>query len=394
LTETPDEVSVNPAILKWARESIGMKIEKIADKLEKEEEEIKGWESGERKPSLYQLKQLATYYKRPLAVFFLPEPPEEPSYPTDFRSLPGGEELPLSDDTRLAIRKAWRIQNLTEELKGKFEEEITEYMGKIDLSTDPEEVSEKLRDWIDVTIEEQMGWEDEREALENWIEALESIGVLVTQTSIPIEEARAFSVKNNKIPIITVNTKDSVKGRIFSLFHEMGHILLKEEGLCMPFRSLGWEDDSVKKSHTKEVEIFCNHVSGSFLAPKEPLLDLKTVKRNESKEWSENRLGRISNKFKVSKEVILRRLLMFDKTNREFYQNKREEWKKKAKEKREKKSGGFRNVPRECVRENSKYFVSTVLDSYKKNDITYSDVADYLDVKLKHISDIEELVEG
>jgi len=394
LIKKAKEVSVDPSILKWARKSIGMNIKEVADKLDIEEEVVKSWESGHQSPTLYQLKKLASYYKRPLAVFFLPEPPEEPSYPTDFRTLPDGEELPLSQDTRLAIRKAWRIQNLTEELKGKFEEEITNYMGNVELSSDPEQVSKKLREWIDVTIEEQLEWKDTSGALDNWINALENIGLIVTQNSMPIEEVRAFSVKSNKIPIITLNTKDSMKGRIFSLFHELGHILLDIEGLCMPFTSLEWENHDKEGSQIEEIEIFCNHLSGAFLAPKDALLELKTVKRNESKEWSEHRLGRISNQFKVSKEVILRRLLIFGKTDKEFYQKKREEWRKKAKEKRMKGGSGYREVPRECIRENSKYFISTVLDSYKNNEITYSDVADYLDVKLKHIPEVEELVEG
>lgn len=396
MTKKAKEISVNPSILTWARESIGMDKETVGEKLDEDVGFIERLENGDEKPRLSQLKSLAKYYKRPLAVFFLPEPPKEPSYPADFRTLPEREELPLSKKTRLAIRKAWRIQNLTEELKGKFQEDITSYMGKVDVSSDPEEVSKKLRDWIGISIEEQMKWDDKREALEKWINALENIGVLVTQHSMPIDEARAFSVKNKKIPIITVNTKDTVKGRIFSLFHEMGHVLLDIEGLCMPFKSLQWGNNDNRRTQTEdieEIEIFCNHLAGAFLAPKDSLLDLKTVKRNKSNEWSEQRLGIISNKFKVSKEVILRRLLIFNRTDKDFYQKKRREWKRKAKERREKK-GGFRRVPRECVKENSKYFVSTVLDSYKNNEITYSDVSDYLDVKLKHIPKIEELVEG
>jgi len=394
LIKKAKEVSVDPSILKWARKSIGMDIKEVSDKLEVEEDLVKSWELGDKHPTLYQLKKLSDYYKRPLAVFFLPEPPEDPSYPTDFRTLPDKKELPLSKDTRLAIRKAWRIQNLTEELKGKFEEEITNYMGNIKLSNNPEEISKKLREWLNVTVEEQLEWDDAREALDNWISVLEDIGLIVTQNSMPIEEVRAFSVKSNKIPVITVNTKDSVKGRIFSIFHELGHILLDTEGICIPSNSLEWENYVDNESHIEEIEIFCNQLTGSFLVPKDYLLELKTVKRNDSLEWSEHRLGRISNKFKVSKEVILRRLLTFGKTDNAFYQKKREEWIKKAKKKRKKGGSGYRKIPRECIRENSKYFVSTVLDSYKNNEITYSDVSDYLDVKLKHIPKVEELVEG
>ena len=37
---------------------------------------------------------------------------------------------------------------------------------------------------------------------------------------------------HEKIPIILLNGKDSVNGRIFSLFHELTHLLLGESAIC------------------------------------------------------------------------------------------------------------------------------------------------------------------
>ena len=50
---------------------------------------MKGWKAGggEAHPSIPQLKKLAGVYKRPLSVFFLPEPPSDFMALRDFRRL-------------------------------------------------------------------------------------------------------------------------------------------------------------------------------------------------------------------------------------------------------------------------------------------------------------------
>jgi hypothetical protein len=60
---------------------------------------------------LTQARILAAYFKRPLAAFLLAEPPPEPPLPRDFRTLPHGKDR-FERDTRLAIRKARRLQSV------------------------------------------------------------------------------------------------------------------------------------------------------------------------------------------------------------------------------------------------------------------------------------------
>ena len=69
---------INPEILKWARERSGYSVEAAARTLNKKESFISECESGERSPTYVQLEKLADKYKRPVALFFLPNPPDEP----------------------------------------------------------------------------------------------------------------------------------------------------------------------------------------------------------------------------------------------------------------------------------------------------------------------------
>ena len=69
---------VQPEVMRWARQSIGLSVSDVALRLKRPAEEIEAWEAGDAFPSYPQLEKLAyQIYKRPLAVFFLPIPPEE-----------------------------------------------------------------------------------------------------------------------------------------------------------------------------------------------------------------------------------------------------------------------------------------------------------------------------
>jgi hypothetical protein len=217
------------------------------------------------------------------------------------------------------------------------------------------------------------------------------------------------------------------------------------------------------------VEKFCNHFSGALLVPKEALLNHEIIKSMKSSpEWSDNTLGKIARDFKVSREVILRRLVILGLASQAFYQKKRAEWEVEAKVAKEEekqtylfrlerkfrqnlidefvsdelieafenknlslssdalitqiddmhwileddnntykiegtgtlldiyklKKGGGPPPPRKCIQENGVPFVSLVLESYAKEKITYSDVADYLGIRLKHLPKVERLVRG
>jgi transcriptional regulator with XRE-family HTH domain len=83
---------VQPQLLRWARESANMTAADVAARFNKAAEDIEARESGNGGPSYAQLERLAyEIYKRPLAIFFLPTPPDEPKPQTEFRSRPDAD---------------------------------------------------------------------------------------------------------------------------------------------------------------------------------------------------------------------------------------------------------------------------------------------------------------
>lgn len=383
------DVVIEPKVLLWARESIGLGIQEIAKKLQVSENTVEKWESGQKKPKLTQVERLAKIYKRPLAVFFLSKPPQEPPPPKDFRSLPVEKKAVFSPKTRLAIRRARRLQTLAVELAKSLNRQITPLMCKVAPSDNPEFVANSIREQLGVGLQMQFSWEDENKALNGWKRAIEKSGILVFQISMPIEETRGFSLNQGKLPVIVLNLSDSPNGRIFSLFHEYAHLLLNDSGIC------DMEDVDNLSDEGKLTERFCNHFAGAILVPKDALLTHEIIKsKNYQLELSDETLKELAKSFKVSQEVILRRLVIFRLSTGDFYKRKRKEWETKAKEGQRKKRWGRQNPPKKCVQENGIPFVSLVLETHREEKITYRDVADYLTIPLKHLPKVEQLAQG
>lgn len=380
------EVAVEPKVLRWARESIGRSIDEVAKKLKVSENTIINWESGLKKPTLIQLEKLASsIYKRPFASFFLPTPPVELPLPTDFRTLPTDKKLPFSSKTRLAIRRARRLQSLATDLTESFNLKIYK-VGTINLPDNPEVISTKVREELETNVQTQFDWKNEYMAFNEWKKTIETRRILVFQLSMPLEETRGFSLTDNKSPTIVLNLRDSINGRIFSLFHEYAHILLNESGIC------DMEEQDGLPEKEKTIERFCNHFAGAILVPRDVLLEHSLIKNKHITKWSDEILKGLARSFKVSQEVILRRLTILGLASKEFYKRKHEQWLQESKELEWKKQVYKISQPEKCVRENGIPLISLVIEAHKEGKITYSDIADYLGIRIKHLPKIEQLI--
>jgi Zn-dependent peptidase ImmA (M78 family) len=205
----------------------------------------------------------------------------------------------------------------------------------------------------------------------------------------PIEETRGFSLTEGDIPVIVLNEKDSIRARIFSLFHEYGHLLLDKGGLC------DMKEQNIPSDKAMSIEKFCNHFAGAILVPKDVLQNHRLLEsKTLSTVWSDEDLKKLSKDFKISQEVILRRLVMLKLASLNFYQKKRKEWEAITKEEEKQIIRRRQKPPKKCIQENGVPMVSLVLESFRKDKITYSDVADYLAIQLKHLPKVEQLIES
>lgn len=377
------EVPVKPDVMRWARETMGRTPEDVAKRLKIGRRTVEAWESEppQKNPTLKQLKELAVYLKRPLAVFFLPAAPQESPLPTDFRSLSADFQKPFTHNTLLPLRRARRLQELTQELTSGTERRSAACFSSATTASDVSRLAAEIRTSLGIALEQQNKWPDETTALTVWKHAMEQSGVLVLELPFPLPEGRAFSLTDAEPFTIVLNGNDAVAGRIFSLFHECGHLLLRHGGIC----DLSEEG--------KTIEQFCNRFAGELLVPAQALTANPLVKAHgRNPTWDEDDLRKLSRHFRVSREVVLRRLLSLGRTTERFYRQKREEWESDLKKQSKRRRGG-RSVPsRQCVRQNGIPFTALVLESAWNEKITYRDVSDYLSIGLKHLPEVESLV--
>ncbi len=379
---------VEPALLRWGRETAGLAVEDAARRVQVPPERLESWEAeaGDIKPTIGQLRRLADLYRRPLSVFFLPEPPAETVLEVhDFRQLPGQEAGELSSVLILQLRRARERRQLALDLLKELEQPPPSFDVSSTLEDDPEDLGGRLRDILGIDLATQERWRQPYDALNGWRVVIEMAGVFVFQASrIDLAEMRGLSLAEDPLPVVVVNSKDAPNGRVFTMLHELCHVVLRRSGICET------DESRLRPSEERRVEVFCNHVAGAALVPMHDLLADEVVSgAPRATTWSEQQLEDIARRFSVSKLVVLRRLLIAGRTTSAFYRWKQDEWRQAQ---AERSKAVIVTPDRRAVAEGGKTFVRLVLQSYYQDHITLSDVAKYLGVRLKHLPKIERAV--
>jgi Zn-dependent peptidase ImmA (M78 family) len=379
------EAIVKPELLLWARENAGFPLDLAAKRANIKAEKLASWESGILKPTINQLRKLSDIYKIPLAAFYLSKPPKKVRLPQDFRRMPDEIRAKLSPNLILEIRKAENRRLIALDIFDILDEPYPVLGLSASPSSDSESLALAIRNLLKITLDEQWEWKSYPQAFNKWKIALENLGVLIFQAAgVDTREMRGFSISDTPLPVIVANVKDSYSGRIFTVMHELVHILLKRGGIC------NLEESEQSTSEIRKIEVFSNRVAGEILVPSHVLLKERIIAdKVDGKHWSDDEIVTLARRYKVSREVILRRLLALGKTNYEFYQKKREEL-----------SGTFvKSIHPEKVivppyikalSSMGHLYIRLVLSSYNQNRITSSDVSDFLGVKIKHIPKIEK----
>jgi Zn-dependent peptidase ImmA (M78 family) len=375
---------VKAELLTWARKDAGFSAQIAADKLKISIEKLEKWESGELRPTVAQLRKIAVLYKRPLSVFYLPRPPKSFQPLRDFRRFPDQKAIPLSPGLIYEIRLARERRETALELFDALKEAPPSVPFSIDMNRNPEIVAYNIRESMNIQLSEQQGWPGYYAAFGAWRRSLEGAGILVFQApNISTQEMRGFSIPQSVLPVIVVNSGDWIGGRIFSLIHEFVHILKNEGGLC------DLSDSGNRSLSEQQTEVFCNHVAGAFLVPAEALLNENIVRRNsQSLVWDDRDIWSLARKFKVSREVILRRLLILNRTTNDFYQAKRKEYLAEIRPTKKQKELKI-PIHIKVLARTGRSYARLILTSFNQDKITSSEVSSYLGLKLNYVPKLE-----
>lgn len=375
---------LNPLMLRWARERSGLAVDEVAERMSKPSEVVEQWESGGSLPTYRQLERLAeVVFKRPVALFFFPEPPTERDPEQEFRTLPSDEFEELAADTRYAIRKATAFQDSLRSLTGG--QNPAERFLLSDVVPDEEEspiaLAARVRDYLGVTIPEQQRWTRSDEAFKEWRQAVEDVGVFVFKRSFDQSEVSGFCLHDPSFPVIYINNSTAHSRQTFTLFHELGHLLFHLSGVTK-------EDDSYVgrlDARYQRIEVTCNQFASELLLPSAefPWAEF------EDPEDLLATVSDVADRFGVSREFVLRRLMDAGRVSRAAYLELAQQWADEFLEGR-RVGGGGGNYYATQAAYLGPTFLNLAFTQYWAGRVSSSELADHLGIKARNLGTMEE----
>ena len=379
-------VGVQPSVIRWARESMGMSIEDVAHKLKKSSEEVVAWESeGGISPTYSQLENLAyKVFKRPLAVFFLPAPPDEIPPVREFRTLPDTDLQTLHADTYLQVRKAHAYQLTLKEIFDGSNPSGRQIWKQAPLSMQLSVEAQALtvRKALGISLEDQLAWKSDELALKRWREAVEAQGIFVFKAPFKQKDISGFCLLDTDLPLIYLNNSTTKTRQIFSLLHELAHLLINVSGISK------FETSYVNRLPMAErkIEQFCNKVAAEILIPSADFIQQIAGFLGDAELVQDHLYANLANRYGVSREAVLRRLLDMGRVSQAFYEQKAKFW---ASQKKAAGGGDWYASQNTYL---SERFVREVIGRHYRNQISVEQASEFLGIKAKNFSGLEQRI--
>lgn len=378
-------MSLNADIIAWAREKAGYK---PADpRILKYFPKLDDWERGIGRPTYPQLERLADKLKVPISVFYFPERPDFPNIDETFRTLGTTilEEIPPK--VRLLLRKARAFQIGLDELnlgRNPAARIISKELQPA-ISSPIDTIANDVRSFLGVSIDVQLGWKDADIAFKEWRKALYFSGVYVFKDAFGQENSHfsGFSLYDQEFPVIYVNNATARTRQIFTLFHELAHLIFNTSGVDTD------NDDFIDtlRDDNRRIEIICNQLAAKTLVPDEFFDDFfeEIYGLRRLSEDSRALASDIANQLNVSREMIYRKLLDRELVSQVEYRDAAKAW---AEQRSPGKGGG--NKYYSWIAYLGRDYISLAFQRYYQNRITYEQLGEYLDIKPKNLNKLED----
>ena len=383
-----DKAYITPNILKWARESARITEEIAAAKVSVSIERLKEWEEGISQPTIRQAQNLANAYKRPFALFFLPEIPRDFQPLQDFRK---NDSKPLGTASIFIVREIQQKQAWISDINQENNEDKASFVGRFTINDSPANVANDILKTLGIN---PASYKTEN-PIKEWIDKAEANGIYISRTSfihsrlkLDSEEIQGFAIADPYAPFVFVNSDDWNAPQLFTLVHELAHIWIAETGISNDISI-----QIINKDKFNPIELFCNEVAANALIP-------EYIIRNFPPSIFENsaEIFKVVRKLGVSSFAFLVRALNLNLISLTSYKRlkneadaeykaflKREE-DKKAKQK---DNTGGPNYFLLQLNRNSSLFTQAVLDAFRGGFIEPTQASNLLNTQVNKFSKLE-----
>lgn len=231
-----------------------------------------------------------------------------------------------------------------------------------------------------------------RVLLNQYVGLFEELGILIlrntmvgnnTRKTLSLEEFRGFAITDKYVPTIFINRKDSYKGSLFTLLHEVAHIWLGVEGVT----NTDWEYLSYQSIQNNEaaIEKFCNKVAAEILMPKKEFID----------RWNKDAdvfglITRLSDYFNASELAISIKAYELGFVDSKIVGKIKSETEKRVREKAARKStGGPAHLTMVPIR-NSQRFTNAVVTQVMGNNLSWLEASKLIRTRPENIRKLYE----
>ena len=383
-----DRAFITSKVFKWARESAKMSEEIAASKIAVSIEKLQEWEKGDSYPTIRQAQTLAKAYKRPFALFFLPDIPSDFQPLQDFRKK-GAKEL--STSSIFIIREIQQKQAWISETNEENGEDKVSIVGRYSINDSPVLVAKDMLETLSIN---PLSYTTNNPILE-WIDKVESKGVFISRTSfihsrlkLDSTELQGFAIADEYAPFVFINSDDWNAPQLFTLVHELAHIWIAETGISNDV------EPTIKNVRDyNPIELFCNEVAANALMPSDYVLNLESHVFDNSSEVFKMAKNIGVSSFALLVRALNLKVITLNNYNRlkaqadQDYKDflfREEEKKKKAKEKK-----GGPNYFLLQLNRNSRLFTQTVLDAFRGGIIEPTQASRLLNVKVNKFPKLE-----
>ncbi len=389
-----DKAYLTPKVLKWARESARIAPEPAAKRAGVSVEKMEEWESGTSQPTVRQAEELAKFYRRSFALFFLPDIPRDFQPLKDFRRA----AVPLGTASLFIIREMQQKQAWLREAFEEGGEPPLPFVGRFSLRSDPRRVAADVL----ATLQIAPAAYTAKSPLREWIARAEANGIFISRTSfihshlkLDSDELQGFAIADPFAPFVFINSDDWDAPQLFTLVHEIAHLWIAQSGVS--------NHTAPEFSHSVEtdpVELFCNQVAANALMPESLMRQLAAAAfaSNEAVFQAAQKLGVSSFAFLVralhlqliSPEAYRRLKRAADAAFREYV---RQEEARKEREKLRKEPGGP-NPYLLRLNKNGRLFTQVVLDAFRGGSIAPTQASNLLNTQINKIARFEALLQA
>jgi Zn-dependent peptidase ImmA (M78 family) len=185
------------------------------------------------------------------------------------------------------------------------------------------------------------------------------------------DSCRGFSLWSDRSPLIAINTAWNVEARIFTLFHEYGHLLTRTNSACVE----GIQSRTSARSDA--VERWCEHFAAAVILPTQDLRGFLRAHGFAHGIDDFQVLRKVANHFKASLRATALRLIDLGTAGWSLYRSL-----PPASDQKTRGGGGGVERDRAQIR-SDRYGIRTLelfASAVRRDVVSGSDVLDYLDL--------------